>query len=82
MARDYLLENEQFLKHLYQKFSNKKIPDDDGIYTYDLKKSTNLLVRSLLYNLREKYKEYGLILLRKKNIEYLKNSCNIVKMIY
>lgn len=79
LARDYLLENEQFLKHLYQKFSNKKIPDDDGIYTYDLKKSTNLLVRSLLYNLREKYKEYGLNPTTQEEYEYLKNSLQYCK---
>ena len=79
MARDYLLENEQFLKHLYQKFSNKKILDDDGIYTYDLKKSTNLLVRSLLYNLREKYKEYGLNPTTQEEYEYLKNSLQYCK---
>lgn len=64
-----LLENEQILKDEYQKVKNKTMQKDKNVYyTYDIKKSTRLLIKQSLYVLREDFKKHKMPL--KNNDEY------------
>ena len=60
LVRDYAEKNENELKKTYQKYVNKKLKEENSIYTYDMQKSMNIFVKDMLYSLRKLYPKYHL----------------------
>lgn len=61
LARNHLLENEDILKNEYQKQKNKIIQEDtNSYYTFDIKQSSRLLIKRLLYIIRKQLQEQNI----------------------
>lgn len=54
IASDYLVKNPKKLSNIYSKFKNKNIKIKETMYSYDISKSSNILVQSLLKIIRER----------------------------
>lgn len=80
IVTDYLLQNEDILKHEYQRLMRKHIQDDKNLYyTYDIKKSSRLLLKRLLYIIRNQVQERNMVLTNDEEYECLKNILKTVK---
>lgn len=61
LIREYLLNNEKVLKSIYQKFKNQELKKDENrFYVYDNEKSSKMLVKDLLYEMRRLFKKKNL----------------------
>lgn len=75
LARNHLLENEDILKNEYQKQKNKIIQEDtNSYYTFDIKQSSRLLIKRLLYIIRKQLQEQNIHPTSEEEYQYLKNS--------
>lgn len=74
LVRDYAEKNESELKKTYQKYVNKKLKEENSIYTYDMQKSMNIFVKDMLYNLRKLYPKYHLNPTPQEEYNFLKTT--------
>jgi hypothetical protein len=73
IVTDYLLKNEDILKTKYKKLMRKKIVEDkNAIYTYDIEKSSKILIKSLLSLIRENLQKDIDILLEARYTKFRK----------
>lgn len=74
LACDYLSKNPKILSNIYSRFKYKKnIKIKNPIYSYDLIKSSNTLIKSLLKIIRNKSEESGITLTSEQEFTCLKN---------
>lgn len=74
LACDYLTKNPQKLSNIYSRFKYKKnIKIKNPIYSYDLIKSSNTLIKSLLKIIRNKSEESGITLTSDQEFTCLRN---------
>lgn len=71
LASDYLVKNPKKLSNIYSKFKYKNIEIKDTMYSYDLTKSSNMLVKSLLKIMREKSEKDGITLTKEQEFSLL-----------
>lgn len=75
LIRDYLLQNESVLKNIYQRLKNQNLKKETNVfYSYDTQKSSKLLVKELLFQLRETFKDRNMHPSSEEEYNYLKSS--------
>ena len=79
LAANHLTQNEKALFNIYSKFKYKNIGEINEFYSYDIKKSSTILVKSLLKILRERFQNSKEPLSKENEYSYLKNTLNIIK---
>lgn len=80
IVTDYLLKNEDILKTKYNKLMRKKIVEDkNAIYTYDIEKSSKILIKSLLSLIRENLQKHNKTLSGDEEYEVLKKLLTTIK---